>query len=455
MPITSVRAISSRRLICRAISALLAGMAGSHAMAAAATTNAVSNPDLAYVSVAPCRIVDTRVVGTPLTANSTNAFQAVAPSFNAQGGSATNCGIPADAAAIAASVVMLNSTHLGDIRVSAVDSTIGFASIGVFNPSVPSPLAGQVSFNGAFSIIPLCIGSCTGGNQFQIRADSGQTDLVIDVNGYFHAATAAATGATGPTGPTGAVGPTGPQGLQGNTGATGAIGPVGGTGAQGQQGVTGATGATGIAGPTGASGAAGSTGPTGATGAAGPTGATAANTVLIAFSTGTILSGATVVSAAPILMGFGSSGVEVIDGSGQSTSPPQAAGFAFPIPANGTVQNLQISADLLVASVTSINITGLQYDFTVFRASSNPNGIDQIASSYVTTPLTSSIRFGSPSSIVTAGTFRTATNINLGVLPVAAGDRIGVRVRTSVASDPSAADVTQLSFSATLSYTAQ
>jgi hypothetical protein len=153
-------------------------------------------------------------------------------------------------------------------------------------------------------------------------------------------------------------------------------------------------------------------------------------------------------------MGFGNHTVEVIDGSGESTSPAEVAGFSFPIPFAGTVQNLQISADLLVASVVSINTLGLQYDFTVFRAPSVPNnGIDHLASGYVTTPLTGSVRFGFPNTVITAGTFRTATNINLGSLVVSAGDRIGIRIRTLASTDPSAADITQLSFSASLSYT--
>jgi hypothetical protein len=153
-------------------------------------------------------------------------------------------------------------------------------------------------------------------------------------------------------------------------------------------------------------------------------------------------------------MGFGNHTVEVIDGSGESTMPPEAGGFAFPIPFAGTVQNLQISADLLVASVVSINTLGLQYDFTVFVAPSVPNnGIDHLSSSYVTTPLTGSLRFGFPNNIITAGTFRTATNFVGGSLIVAPGDRIGIRVRTLAATDPSAADITQLSFSASLSYT--
>ena len=153
-------------------------------------------------------------------------------------------------------------------------------------------------------------------------------------------------------------------------------------------------------------------------------------------------------------MGFGNRTVELINGSGESTMPPNAGGFAFPIPFAGTVQNLQISADLLVASVSSINVTPLVYDFTVFVAPSDPNnGISHLSSSYVTTPLTSSLIFGGPGNTVNAGTFYTATNINVESLTVEAGDRIGIRIRTRESSDPSAANITQLSFSASLSYT--
>ncbi len=174
---------------------------------------------------------------------------------------------------------------------------------------------------------------------------------------------------------------------------------------------------------------------------------------LIPFSSGIILSGATVVSAAPILIGFGNRTVAVVNGSGESTMPPESGGFAFPVPFDGTIENLQISVDLLVASVVSINTQGLQYDFTLVRSPSFPNnGIDHLASGYMTTPMTASVRFGFPNSIVTAGTFRTATASMAGPLAVNAGDRIGIRVRTLQSTDPSAADITQLSFSASLSY---
>jgi hypothetical protein len=189
------------------------------------------------------------------------------------------------------------------------------------------------------------------------------------------------------------------------------------------------------------------------TGATGATGTPGASGGLVAFSTGQILSGATVVSAAPILVGFGNHTVEVIDGSGESTMPPEAAGFAFPVPSAGTISNLQVSADLLVASVSAINVIGLQYDFTVFVSPSVPNdGTDHLTPSYLTTPLTTSVHFGFPNTVITAGTFRSATNINTGSITVNPGDRVGIRVRTLGFTDPSAADITQLSFSATFSY---
>src|SRR5581483_302911 len=148
------------------------------------------------------------------------------------------------------------------------------------------------------------------------------------------------TGATGPTGPTGATGPrgsTGPTGPTGLRGATGATGNTGATGAQGATGATGPSGANGIAGATGATGSTGATGATGLAGATGPTGATGQGTGLIAFSNGVVLSGATMVSAAPVLLGFGNHTTEVIDGSGQSTSPAEAGGFSFPVPFSGTI----------------------------------------------------------------------------------------------------------------------
>lgn len=279
------------------------------------------------------------------------------------------------------------------------------------------------------------------------------------------------TGATGNTGPTGSIGPMGATGV-GTTGATGFTGPTGPTGPTGNTGATGSTGATGVTGNTGSTGATGSTGPsgatgatgsgatgatgnTGATGASGATGATGAtgqagSSGIIPFSTGIILSGPTVVQASPRLMGFGSSTVETIDGSGESTIPTEAGGFAFPIPFSGAVLNLQVSCDLRAVSTTPV-MTGT-YIFTVFVSPSSPNnGTNHVASPYVTTAFTSSVTFTG----ITGGAtnFQAATNLNVGFLLVTQGDRVGIRIRAAdAATDTFAASITDISFSATLQY---
>jgi len=339
--------------------------------------------------------------------------------------------------------------QISSASVSTDGTTLFIVGTG-FGPS-PTVILGTttlggvvVNSTGTMISAPLPVPAPTPGTYLLRVCPSGACDSPIPLLGLVRPQSAEFTVTIGASGGIGPQGPAGPQGPTGPQGPAGPSGPQGTTGAQGPIGPQGPTGPQGPAGPVGATGPVGPQGPTGATGGG-----------LIQFSTGIILSGATVVSAAPILMGFGNHTVEVIDGSGQSTMPPEAGGFSFPIPVAGTIQDLQISADLLVASAVSINTLGLQYDFEVFLAPSVPNtGIDHLSSPYVTTPLTSSIRFGFPNTIITAGTFRTATNINIGgSLVVAAGDRIGIRVRTNSLTDASAADITQLSFSATVSYT--
>jgi hypothetical protein len=174
---------------------------------------------------------------------------------------------------------------------------------------------------------------------------------------------------------------------------------------------------------------------------------------LIPFSTGVVLNGPAVVSAAPVLMGFGNHTVETINFAGESTNPAEAGGFSFTVPFTGTISNLQISTDLFVVSIAFINIQPLTYQFTVFVSPSIPNnGISHIASSYVTMPLNSTLTFGGPGNTLFPGTYYSATNLNTGSLAVNAGDRIGVRIRPDVFSDISTNDVSQLSFSASLFY---
>jgi hypothetical protein len=263
-------------------------------------------------------------------------------------------------------------------------------------------------------------------------------------------------GFPGPQGPRGSSGPAGPQGPQGIAGATGPAGPTGPSGPagpSGPQGATGPAGPSGPSGPLGPQGIPGATGPSGPEGPTGPSGPSApTGSGLIAFSTGTVIAGPAVNSTNPVLLGFGSHQV-ISDPTGDSITPPQAGGFAFPVPFAGTVGNLQVSADLRTASNVSINTLGLQYIFTVYLASSDPNdGVDHPSSRYEVTPLTASVRFGAPNTTLPPIAFRTATNLSTGSISVNAGDRIGIRVMTLPGTDPSTADVSELALSATLSY---
>lgn len=63
--------------------------------------------DLVFTPVAPCRIVDTRVVGGQILGLNTRSFKASGANFSAQGGSSTSCGIPVttDVAALALNLV--------------------------------------------------------------------------------------------------------------------------------------------------------------------------------------------------------------------------------------------------------------------------------------------------------------------------------------------------------------
>lgn len=174
---------------------------------------------------------------------------------------------------------------------------------------------------------------------------------------------------------------------------------------------------------------------------------------LIPFSSGNSLNGASVTSSQPRFLGFGTNTTQTIDGSGESTSPTQAGGYSFVVPFSGVIQNLQVSTDIFIFPF-NVNAFGLQYDFTVFVSPSSPNtGIDHAPQQYLTTPLTTSVRFGFPNTVIPpGGSFRSATNINTGSITVNAGDRIGVRLRTNQATDGSAQEVTQLTFNASVTY---
>ena len=142
--------------------------------------------DLVYTPVVPCRIVDTRAgAGGTVLAGQTRNWLAANPAgnFAAQGGSASNCGIPVKPAG-----VLVNITVFSNLAGPA------FMVAWPFNQARPN--AALVNWVGAGSqlanavAVPLCVGGgCT--SDFSIFS-SQQTEMVLDVLGYFAAPVATA-----------------------------------------------------------------------------------------------------------------------------------------------------------------------------------------------------------------------------------------------------------------------
>lgn len=146
--------------------------------------------DLVYTPVTPCRILDSRSAGGGvLLAGQVRNWLAANPAgnFSAQGGAATNCGIPVKPAA-----VMINFT---------IANTTGNANFLVAWPfGLARPNAATLNWTAAAQqianavIVPLCTGGgCA--SDFSTFA-SAQTDLIGDVLGYFAAPVATAMDCT-------------------------------------------------------------------------------------------------------------------------------------------------------------------------------------------------------------------------------------------------------------------
>jgi len=139
-------------------------------------TKALGSPgsDLVYTPLTPCRIIDTRLRGGPLAANTTRSFLAfTATDFVDQGGDASSCNIPANVSAIT-------------VKVAAVDPLQG-GWFTAFPSDEARPVAASLNYNtgGVFSNeshVKLCRPGCA--TQFSLYS-SAQANLVVDVTGYF------------------------------------------------------------------------------------------------------------------------------------------------------------------------------------------------------------------------------------------------------------------------------
>ena len=145
-----------------------------------ATIQALGSPatDLVFTSVEPCRIVDTRLAGGPIPTDGVRDFNSSGTDFLAQGGAATDCGIPADVSAILVNVTVVDSTTQGYLTLYPYGATRPLAS-------ALNYLAGEIKGNEV--IVKQTLGQPF---DFSVYAN-GETQVVADIAGYFTAPVAA------------------------------------------------------------------------------------------------------------------------------------------------------------------------------------------------------------------------------------------------------------------------
>lgn len=143
--------------------------------------------DLVFTPITPCRIVDTRGAGGPVTAGSTRVFKAWAASYATQGGSASDCGIlqSNDVAALALNLLVIVPSGEGFIKawpVGAVQpnaSTLNYKANDVLANSATLKVSQTSSDWNLFSV--------------------STTHFVADVVGYYSKPVATALECTGVT----------------------------------------------------------------------------------------------------------------------------------------------------------------------------------------------------------------------------------------------------------------
>jgi hypothetical protein len=136
-----------------------------------------ASDDLVYTPVTPCRLADTRGAGGQFGANSARDFKVWASGgFAAQGGSATNCGVPANPAAVAVNITAVTPAGAGNL-IAYPTGTPSFTSVLNYQ-------TGQNALaNGA--IVRTCVPNCA--NQLTIATNGAGADVVLDIAGYFRA----------------------------------------------------------------------------------------------------------------------------------------------------------------------------------------------------------------------------------------------------------------------------
>src|SRR5215510_11104159 len=135
-----------------------------------------ANTDLVFTPVVPCRIIDTRIEGGRLVPGTPRDYD-VAGTLGGQGG-APNCAVPeGPTTAVVLNFVAVAPGANGNLRAWPFGQPVPIAS-------VINYVAGVNIANGI--VIGICdpgAGPCA--HDFTVRADTGDTHLVVDVMGYF------------------------------------------------------------------------------------------------------------------------------------------------------------------------------------------------------------------------------------------------------------------------------
>lgn len=133
--------------------------------------------DLIFVPITPCRIIDTRIAGGQIPANTTRGFDITAVSnYSFQGGDSSNCGGAGAAGSFAAAVI-----NFTVVTPSSAGYMTAFPFGGV------QPLAATVNYNagdvrGNLAVVRL--DQTTATNEMTIYTFA-QTHVVADLVGYF------------------------------------------------------------------------------------------------------------------------------------------------------------------------------------------------------------------------------------------------------------------------------
>ena len=207
-----------------------------------------------YTATQPSRILDTRNYApftrigtcTPSPCSTLGAGQSL--DLQVTGDSLNGGGtIPTDATAVV--IQLTGPNHVGSPTFLTVYPTPNGGSGGT---GTGRTNASNLNLDPGQTDSDLDVATIGSGGKISIYNNLGSSDVVVDVQGYYEALTAAgASGPTGPSGPSG--GPPGPSGPTGSPGPSGPSGPSAGPpGPSGPSGPSG--GPPGPAGPSGPSG---------------------------------------------------------------------------------------------------------------------------------------------------------------------------------------------------------